>query len=314
MLQRIWQKLSKPAGASKSFRVFYLVGTKVILLSGSFKAGQLHCECTEHVLADNVFPDNLLPLLAMQPAGSDVAMVLDAQRYQLLPLDKPKLSAEEIVQALPWLIKDICNLAPDDMQLDYLDIPGSPATPRINIVVTSKSALQQLCKDLLKHKLTPKLIAPQEWLTMELMPADALTRLLLLQQAGQPMQVQVIREGQLCFSRQLRGFDQFSDTSIEQLQYGLLDNLLLEMQRSMDFVESQLKLPPVREMLLMLAHPQLDEVVTLFKKTGFNQAKAIQLPAALEWASSLNAITCWPAIAAMQQLAFAKEPKHEAAG
>lgn len=307
MLQQIWQRLVKPTGPSKAYRVFYLLGAEVKLLAAQWVAGSLRCELSQHSLSDASFPENLLPLIAQQPSGCQVAVVLDASHYQLIPLDKPKLPPEEIPQALPWLLKDLSTIAPDNMQLDYLDIPGNPNQPRINIVVSPKLALQQLCAQLHKHKLQPTLIAPQEWLSMELVEATGPTRLLLIQHAGQPMLVQVIREGQLCFSRHLRGFDQFCDTPVEQLQYGLLDNLLLEVQRSMDFIESQLKLPPVREIVLLMAHPALAEVISLFKQAGFNQAQPLHLPSNMSWASTLDIDTCWPAVAALQQMVLVRE-------
>lgn len=314
MLQQIWQKFFKPTAGAASYRVFYLMGSQVQLLSAQFVAGKLHCELTQQALPEGSFPDNLQPLLARQPSGSQIAVVLDANHYQLIPLDKPKLPEHEIVQALPWLLKDLTPIPPDNMQLDYLDTPGNPNQPRINIVVTAKAPLLQLCQQLVQMKMQPVLIAPQEWLSMELVETAGPTRMLLIQQPGQAMLVQVIREGQLCFSRHLRGFDQFCDTPLEQLQYGVLDNLLLEVQRSMDFIESQLKLPPVREIILLLSHPSLGGVVQLFKQAGFNQAQPLSLPASMHWAAALDMLACWPAVAALQQMAFAEEGKHEAAG
>lgn len=316
MLQQFLRKWSRGAGEGQSLLVLHVFSQQIKLLQArQVKQGwQLH---TEQLVAEaKPFPQNIQSAITTLPAGSKVAVVLAPELYQIIPLDKPKLPTEaELQQALPWLLKDLCPLAPEDMQLDYLDLATTAgAAAKINVVVAAKSMLTQLCGYLHQAKLEPVAILAEELLSRDLVPATGPTRLVLQQQPNNELILQVVHHGQLCFSRHLRGFQQFLATPVTQLQFGLFDNLLLEVQRSMDFVEGQLKLPPVREVLLLLAHPELAALPALFHQAGFNQVKIMTQPAQWAWAAQCDFSLWWPALVAMATLMQAGELSLEAAG
>lgn len=316
MLQQFFRKWSKDAGKGQSLLVLHVFSQQLKLLHARRvkQRWQLHTE--EFVANAKAFPENIQSLIDALPAASQVAVVLSSELYQIIPLDKPKLPTEvELRQALPWLLKDLCPLAPEDMQLDFLDVATAPGgVAKINVVVAAKSLLTQLCSYLQQVKLTPCYILAEELLSRDLVPVSGPTRLLLQQQPNNELILQVIQGGQLCFSRHLRGFQQLLETPVAQLQFGLLDNLLLEVQRSMDFVEGQLKLPPVREVLLLLAHPEQEALPALFHQAGFNQVKVMPIPEHWHWAVQLDLSLWWPALVAMATLMQAGEPSLEAAG
>lgn len=316
MLQQFLQKFSRGSGANKPLLVFHLFSDKVRILTATKAKRGWQLNATEQMLGAAPFPDNLQKILAAQAKAGSVAVVLAPELYQIVPLDKPNLpSSAEIVQALPWLIKDLCTLAPEDMQVDYIDLANtSSAVAKINVVVASRAMLKPLCALLQQAKLTPDSIVPEEWLSLQLVPSAGPTRMILQQQAGHDLILQVVRDGQLCFNRHLRGFSVLPQLPLTQIAAGLFDNLLLEVQRSMDFVEAQLKLPPVREVVLLLAHPELPAIAGLFQQAGFNQAQVAALPAHWSWAAALDVPLYWPAIVAMAGLMQATEVVLETAG
>lgn len=53
--------------------------------------------------------------------------------------------------------------------------------------------------------------------------------------------------------------------SVEDLSMGLLDSLSLELQRSIDFFESQLKQPPLKSLQLYLPSEHLEQIVEQLK-------------------------------------------------
>ncbi|GHG67865.1 hypothetical protein GCM10010919_16880 [Alishewanella longhuensis] len=316
MLQQFLRKWSRGSTEGQSLLVLHVFNQQIKLLHAE-RAKQGWQLRTEQLVGETkVFPENMLQILSSLPPSGEVAVVLSPELYQIIPLDKPNLPTEtELLQALPWLLKDLCPLAPEEMQLDYLDLTATAGAPaKINVVVAAKSSLQQLCEYLQQAKLGVTHIFAEELLSRDLVPVQGPTRLVLQQQPNNDLILQVMRDGQLCFSRHLRGFQQFLATPVTQLQFGLFDNLLLEVQRSMDFVEGQLKLPPVREVLLLMAHPELEALPALFHQAGFNQVRLMPLPEPWSWASQVDLQLWWPAIVAMATLMQTGEPSLEAAG
>lgn len=218
----------------------------------------------------------LLQLALQIPVNAAVVMVLPAERYQLLAIEKPALPVEELPQALPWLVKDLLPWALDDLVLDYLDDQASTQA-KIQIVAAQQSYLQPLCRALHYRQRRLVSIVPDEWLALHLLPKQPQAVLLLAQPLGQDLMLQIIRDGQLLVSRKLRGFVRISDYSLAELMEGMLDSLLLEIQRSLDYFEAQLRQPPVREIHLLLSSREIPGIINYFGQHGFNRVNALSL-------------------------------------
>lgn len=239
------------------------------------------------------------------PAGSQLHVVLAADFYQLVQLDKPALAAEEMLQALPWQVKDLVSIAPEDIVADYIDLPGHSGTQaKINVVVASLSWLKQLVSIVSSAGGVIASIQPEEWLAAELLPVASHASMLLVHQPEQELLIQIVRDGLLYFSRRTRGFGKLHLSTEADLRSGTLDRLQLELQRSMDYFESQLKQPPVREIRLLMTAPQL--MCELLTEGGFNRVEPLKpLPFAAAL-SNAELLSCWPAVAAVS--AQLKEP------
>lgn len=231
-------------------------------------------------------PEQLVPaclqLTRELPRQTPLCLILSPERYQLLQLDKPALPAAEMLQALPWQIRDLVNIPLDDLVLDYMDLQEHSAQqqPRIQLVASSRSFLGPLCKALQQQqRVEIQSIQPEEWLARNLLSSQSAAVLLLSQQPGQDLAIQIVRDGVLYVSRKLRGFHRLDQYSLSELQHGLLDNLLLEVQRSLDYFEGQLRQPPVKEILLLLATPEQAGIVQYFGQNGFSQVRAMSLAA-----------------------------------
>lgn len=243
--------------------------------------------------------------LAMRQALSKVnktmalTLIISPTMYQIVQLEKPALDEQELMAALPWQVKDLTDISLEDLVLDYIDLPGAPGqSAKINVVVSAKSQLQELIAIVDHEKLSLQQILIEEWLIHELQECVDHAALVLMHQPGQDVLLQVIRQGQLQFSRRLRGFNRLHQYNQTELQQGVFDNLLLEIQRSMDYIESQLKLPPVRSIQLLCSGAERTDLVPLFHQAGFNQVKVLQLKPELQWAQALDLNEFWPVIAA----------------
>lgn len=216
-------------------------------------------------------------IAAKLPSDCQCTLVIPPERYMVLQIDKPAVPDDEISLALPWTIKDLVTLPDDDMVLDYLDLPLQNQLQgiKVNVVVSSKSWLADIVALFVKNKLQLVGIQPEEWLARNLLPAKAQALMLVSHQPGQDLAVQILQQGHLCFSRRLRGFNRLDQYNLDDLQQGVFDNLLLELQRSIDYFEGQLKQAPVREIALLLANSNQAGIVQLFVQNGFSQVFAI---------------------------------------
>lgn len=251
------------------------------------------------------------------PPDCQCTLVIPPERYMVLQIDKPAVPDEEISLALPWTIKDLVTLPDDDMVLDYLDLPLQNQLQgiKVNVVVSSKSWLADIVALFTQNKLQLAGIQPEEWLARNLLPPKQHAVMLVSHQSGQDLAVQILQQGNLCFSRRLRGFNRLDQYSLDELQQGVFDNLLLELQRSIDYFEGQLKQAPVKEIALLLANSDQAGVVQLFAQNGFSQVFALSAKEAGVKMSVEQFSLYWLALAgAIEPLCAQREVNLEAAG
>jgi MSHA biogenesis protein MshI len=177
--------------------------------------------------------------------GSQVRVVLDSNQYQQFSIERPNVPADELVGALPWAIKDFTSEPVTQLAIDYYDSVTNPqARPRLQVVCTPKSRIEELIKVLQPiAELTSVVI--DELALAALFAEAAKVEVLLYQLADRDLLLLAVYKGQLCFTRVLRGFMPLVQQPASQWSDALLDSLTLEMQRSFDYLVSQLKLPEV---------------------------------------------------------------------
>ncbi|MGL4614482.1 MAG: MSHA biogenesis protein MshI [Shewanella sp.] len=208
--------------------------------------------------------------LARAFPGSRLQLVLGSERYQLCVTDKPNVAVQEWPQALIWLIKDMVSLPTAQIHLDYFESP-IPSN-KLNVVVVDKGPLSELVQALHQQGLSVTGISIEELATSnlcrgdfltgelvgrellsgELLSCDSQARLVVTQHGGHELMLTVIKQGQLYMQRRVRGFSQLDKASVDDLNDGLADNLSLEIQRSMDYFESQLRQAPVVSIELLI--------------------------------------------------------------
>jgi len=180
-------------------------------------------------------------------------VVLSNQLYQLLQIDKPNVPDDEISSSLPFIAKEFINEAIDTVVFDYFSVPNQN---KINLVYCPKNLVELIVTAIQQAQLELVTIGIEELATANLFNTKAddrkSTQMLIAQQDHQEINLTIIHDNQLYFSRRLRGFSRLRDLQENQLDTLLLDNFSLEIQRSADFVVSQLKLPEVKEINLAL--------------------------------------------------------------
>ncbi|MCH8537455.1 MAG: hypothetical protein LAT66_06735 [Alkalimonas sp.] len=225
------------------------------------------------------WPQALKSLLATMPDMEELVLVLAPEHYQLVQLDKPSVPDSELIPALRWQLKELVSIPVDDMQIDYLDLPTphQQQQARLQVVVSSKQLLQQMVALLQKSRIKINTILPEEWVLKSLVPEQNYPTLFLSHQPEQDASIMILRGGQVCFSRRIRGLQQLHKYSLEELQQGILDNLGLEVQRSVDYFEGQLKQAPVRHLMLALDSEAQSHIAEFFRQLGFAQVEELNL-------------------------------------
>ncbi len=202
-------------------------------------------------------------------------LVLAASQTQVVQVDKPNIPEDEVNAALKWQIKDLVTYPPEDMVLDYFDGPTlAGGNEKINVVCASKKDLLTFIEPLSQNGLVLKTITTEEFAFASLMPVQNDACLMVCQQPNEEIVLLIVKQGKVYFSRRLRGFSQISTKSEDELSFGVIDSLSLEIQRSTDYFERQLKQAPIRTIEIIV--PILTEAV-LARKLAENTNVAVNL-------------------------------------
>lgn len=190
-------------------------------------------------------------------------LILAADYYQTVTIDRPRLEGEELQTGLRFAVRELVNLSPTQIIADYYDYPLQVAgADKIQVVVADQAKLQPLVDMVLAHGLALQSISTAE-LAIARFSADHTEPFMLLSQTpGEPLLLQIMAQQQVFLSRQVRGMEFLTGVSLDELKLGALDNLMVELQRSLDYYQAQLRQPSLRQIItaLPLSTPVQTEV------------------------------------------------------
>lgn len=214
-----------------------------------------------------------------QRLGSSVRVLVASNLFQQVQIDRPEVPDEELPGALPWAVKDFVNEPVMQLTFDYYELPVNPAArPRLAVVCMQKTRVQQIV-NAVNAVASLQSISTEDLGLVELLGVQEPMQLLLYQDVGQDINLLAVCRGQLCFSRQLRGFIQLTQLSLANLSPLLLDNLSLEIQRSLDYLVAQLKLPETRQLHVAIAAPDLGGLIRHLSSSFAIPVSAVANPA-----------------------------------
>lgn len=198
--------------------------------------------------------------------------VAEDDMFTLLLVDTPEVDPSELKTAIRWRIKDLIDFHVDDAIVDVFDIPGQEERGRqklMYVVAARRAAVQAHINQLEEERINLTVIDIPE-LAMRnvagLMPEDevGVAMLYLSNDSGL---LTITRQKNLFLSRRLDiGLSQLSTFVAEDAEahheaddvftiddaesYAkplerAFDNIVLEVQRSLDYYESHFALPPV---------------------------------------------------------------------
>ncbi len=195
--------------------------------------------------------------VAKQVGPARLQWVLTDPLYQIHVIDRPKVDDAELLAALPFAIKDLVNIPMNRIHLDYFQLAVQPAgSDKLQVVVADKAKLSRLAVAQEEAGFTAGVITIEELALVNLLPIHPRPQMLLWHRPGQALKLLIGVEGQLLLSRQIRGFNQLDSLTEVELEQGLVDALILELQRSIDYLDRQLHQPAIAGLSLLLPLPQ----------------------------------------------------------
>ncbi|MGI2039359.1 biogenesis protein MshI [Shewanella frigidimarina] len=180
-----------------------------------------------------------------------VQLVLSQQYYQLLQAEKPNVEPGEVTQALIWSVKDMVSEPVTNIHLDYFE-SSFISSLKVNVVVSSRQFLIQLASACDANGLEIAGISIEELALSHVLAHDNMAHMLVAHLPQQELLLLVVKAGEVLMQRRVRGFNHLNKATLEELKQGLADNLSLEIQRSMDYFESQLRQAPVGSISILV--------------------------------------------------------------
>tara|TARA_R110002167_G_scaffold116707_4_gene292101 strand:+ start:260 stop:1189 length:930 start_codon:yes stop_codon:yes gene_type:complete len=207
-------------------------------------------------------------------ANTQCNVAFSISKYQLLQLDRPAVEDAELIQALQWAVKEQL-FGDDELVIDYFDPPtaASSTLKNLNVVAVSKRDIIEVRDGVLKAGLALNIIGVEELATCNLVIPSDDAIITLKQEEGGQLILNIVKRNELYFSRRLHGYENLASFSPEELKMGVVDNLSLEIQRSMDYFESQLRQAPVKKIYISLDTAHQDALAEFIKEVIFVQVE-----------------------------------------
>lgn len=187
--------------------------------------------------------------------------------YQLLQVDRPQVPNEELDMAIQWSVQELLS-SQDEMVMDYFDMPAqTTGANKVNVVALKKDDIYSVSKGVIEAGLTLKSISVEELSYCDLLPLSSNATLMLVQKAANLIALNIVKDGKLYFNRSIRGFEKLYTFTEIELQMGVIESLTVEVQRSMDFFESQLKQGAVKKIVISLDSEHQHVICELISKS-----------------------------------------------
>lgn len=174
-----------------------------------------------------------------------VSLVLQEGEYQLLLIEAPDVPVDELKDALLWRVKDLIQFNPEDAYLDYIELPDDAYRGRgkmIYVVVAERTLIDQRVDWLDALGVSAVTIDIPELallnITESLCAEEMGTAVLFLEEDRSNLTM-------------LSGSALYLARGLSYSPFNQVENTVLDIQRSMDYFESQIGKPPCVRILIL---------------------------------------------------------------
>lgn len=235
-------------------------------------------------------------------ASARCVELMDVNSYQLLLVEAPNVASAELKAAVRWRIKDLINFHIDDAVIDVLDIPSqnlSGQNRMMYAVVTRAGVVQERIALVKNSGMDLSVIDIPEMALRNIaafFPEDG-AGVVLLHLTPQGGHIILTHDGTLYLARKIElNFGRlFSGTETPRPDevlsddvQRLLDNIILEVQRSLDYYESHYSLPTITHLLIAPLDQELPGAVNYIANNLGLKVKPMDLNSVLQCVTPLS--------------------------
>ncbi|TVO75945.1 hypothetical protein [Sedimenticola selenatireducens] len=256
--------------------------------------------------ADDAFTSVHDAVKAQGLRGVPAVAVLSPGDYSLFQVEVPEVEHEELKSAIRWRIKDLLDFHIDDAVLDIFDLPVSQRRtgPRMMYVVVAKKSLIQTYIDQMQVMGFDIAAIDITELTLRNVLAlsdkpDAFQALLYL--PPRYGMIEIVQGDTLYLNRRI----EINGSDLEeQGGFGLdeqLESLVLELQRSLDYHESQFGLGLIPDISIIAPESRRERLREFANESLAANVTLLDLNGKLDGVESIDAsilYRCLPAIGA----------------
>jgi len=238
--------------------------------------------------------------------GIPTVLSLGPDSYSLIQVESPEVEADELPSAIRWRVKDLLDYHIDDAVLDVFDVPKSSragGTHMLYVVASRKSEIQKLVDQMEAAELSLSCIDICQLTLCNLVScmtkAEGYYALIYL--SPNYGMIEVVDNGVLHMNRRI---DVNSVDLEEQGGFGLeeiYETLALELQRSLDFCETQFAKGPIKSVLVVAPEARSAGLVERIQENLSVTAEAFDLTTYFKGAEDVPQMTanrCLPALGA----------------
>jgi MSHA biogenesis protein MshI len=190
--------------------------------------------------------------------GLPVHAVMRHSSYSLVQLEAPDLPDEDLAEAMRWRVSDLVDFPIEDAIVDVFRLPASrrPGAPPLVYVVVARAADVEALVDLMAQ-------AGLEVESVDIVEMAIRNLALYVDRPGRPRAYLHLQPGQTVIEiadgpqvylgrRVLQDYDATADPIVLQAQ---MESLALEIQRSLDYFESQYALGAADRLSILATDP-----------------------------------------------------------
>jgi MSHA biogenesis protein MshI len=208
---------------------------------------------------------------------SHCQIILAHGLYQGAQVDNPNVPDNEILQALAWSTRELFTIAPESQIIDYYqNYSNNPSLNKLQVVACDKSIVSPVVNYLHDLDIVIAGISVEDIVVTQLLK-QAGANVLVFHVPGSQVLIAIIDDGKLCFSRRIQGYDNFHQMSEVDFSSGMLTNLGLEVQRSIDFALGQLRLSSIDTIIIAVQNFDLEHLLVNMQELFDLPIKPIEL-------------------------------------
>lgn len=246
----------------------------------------------------------------------DCHLVLTTENYRRVNIEAPVVAENEMTEAIRWKITDLIDFPIDKAVIDYYSVPASMRAnsgKMLEVVASPNELIKELSDKSKQAGLQVKVIDILETVLRNLavlLPENKRgVAVLYLQESSGTILIQ--KEGIIYLSRNFDiGYRELGLTSLnssDDSQHNIeQNNLALEIQRSLDYVESYYGIPPISGLAVIPLAQNTQDLLNILNSNLGITARIMDLTAIVDCDILLDDATqsrCSPVIGATMRYA-----------